>query len=71
MKNYGDIKWVVCQVVYKRNVKCEVILLNILVSVPPHQMLIYDYSGADVLGVVGPLEENAALVMVCEVRGGK
>lgn len=34
-------------------------------------MLLYDKSGADVSGVVGPLEEGAALVLVCEVRGGK
>lgn len=38
---------------------------------PPHQMLLYDKSGADVSGVVGPLEEGSALVLVCEVRGGK
>lgn len=34
-------------------------------------MLLYDKSGADVSGVVGPLEEGSALVLVCEVRGGK
>lgn len=33
-------------------------------------MLLYDKSGADVSGVVGPLEEGSALVLVCEVRGG-
>lgn len=43
----------------------------LFVPVPPHQMLLYDKSGADVSGVVGPLEEGAALVLVCEVRGGK
>ena len=43
----------------------------LFVVVPPHQMLLYDKSGADVSGVVGPLEEGAALVLVCEVRGGK
>lgn len=34
-------------------------------------MLMYDKSGADVSGAVGPLEEGAALVLICEVRGGK
>lgn len=40
-------------------------------SVPPHQMLLYDKSGADVSGIVGPLEEGSAVVLVCEVRGGE
>ncbi|CAH2094650.1 unnamed protein product [Euphydryas editha] len=34
-------------------------------------MLLYDKSGADVSGVVGPLEEGSALVLICEVRGGR
>ena len=34
-------------------------------------MLLYDKSGADVSGIIGPLEEGSALVLVCEVRGGK
>ncbi|XP_053613674.1 hemicentin-2-like isoform X2 [Plodia interpunctella] len=34
-------------------------------------MLLYDKSGADVSGVVGPQEEGSALVLVCEVRGGR
>ncbi|CAB3246037.1 unnamed protein product [Arctia plantaginis] len=45
--------------------------IKLTVIVPPHQMLMYDKSGADVSGVVGPLEEGSALVLVCEVRGGK
>ncbi|CAG4932295.1 unnamed protein product [Parnassius apollo] len=45
--------------------------IRLIVIVPPHQMLLYDKSGADVSGVVGPLEEGSALVLVCEVRGGR
>ncbi|XP_063367552.1 hemicentin-1-like [Cydia amplana] len=45
--------------------------IRLTVIVPPHQMLLYDKSGADVSGVVGPLEEGSALVLVCEVRGGR
>ncbi|XP_060805155.1 synaptogenesis protein syg-2 [Amyelois transitella] len=45
--------------------------IKLTVIVPPHQMLLYDKSGADVSGVVGPLEEGSALVLVCEVRGGR
>ncbi|KAG6452458.1 hypothetical protein O3G_MSEX007644 [Manduca sexta] len=45
--------------------------IRLTVIVPPHQMLLYDKSGADVSGVVGPLEEGAALVLICEVRGGR
>ncbi|XP_026760662.2 neural cell adhesion molecule 1-like [Galleria mellonella] len=45
--------------------------IRLTVIVPPHQMLLYDKSGADVSGVVGPLEEGTALVLVCEVRGGR
>jgi hypothetical protein len=41
------------------------------VSVPPHQILVYDASGRDVAGAVGPLQEDDNLVLVCEVRGGK
>ncbi|CAH2257053.1 jg11927 [Pararge aegeria aegeria] len=40
-------------------------------AVPPHQLILYDKSGRDVSGVVGPLEEGNELVLVCEVRGGK
>lgn len=43
----------------------------LFVSVPPHQLILYDKSGRDVSGVVGPLEESNELVLVCEVRGGK
>ncbi|XP_061721983.1 hemicentin-1-like [Cydia pomonella] len=45
--------------------------IRLTVIVPPHQMLLYDKSGADVSGIVGPLEEGSALVLVCEVRGGR
>ncbi|KAL4709843.1 hypothetical protein ACJJTC_000330 [Scirpophaga incertulas] len=40
-------------------------------AVPPHQLILYDKSGRDVSGVVGPLEEGNELVLVCEVRGGR
>lgn len=39
--------------------------------VPPHQILVYDASGRDVAGTVGPLLEGESLVVTCEVRGGK
>lgn len=38
---------------------------------PPHQILVYDASGRDVSGTVGPLYEGDSLVLSCEVRGGK
>ncbi|KAJ9592081.1 hypothetical protein L9F63_001390, partial [Diploptera punctata] len=39
---------------------------------PPHQLLIYENSGRDVVApVVGPLTEGSDLVLTCEVRGGK
>ncbi|ENN77488.1 hypothetical protein YQE_06015, partial [Dendroctonus ponderosae] len=41
------------------------------VTVPPHQIMIYDNMGRNVSGVVGPLEEGSKLVLTCEVRGGK
>lgn len=41
------------------------------ISVPPHQILVYDASGRDVSGAVGPLYEGDSLVLSCEVRGGK
>lgn len=40
-------------------------------SVPPHQILVYDASGRDVAGAVGPLLEDDSLVLTCEVRGGE
>lgn len=43
----------------------------LIVSVPPHQILVYDASGRDVSGTVGPLYEGDSLVLSCEVRGGK
>lgn len=42
-----------------------------MISVPPHQLLIYDNSGREVTDTVGPLEEGSNLVLTCEVRGGK
>ncbi|OWR54783.1 turtle protein A, partial [Danaus plexippus plexippus] len=44
--------------------------IRLSVIVPPHQLILYDKSGRDVSGVVGPLEEGNELVLVCEVRGG-
>lgn len=40
-------------------------------TVPPHQILVYDASGRDVAGSVGPLLEDNNLVLTCEVRGGE
>uniref|UniRef100_A0A336MVY2 CSON007912 protein n=1 Tax=Culicoides sonorensis TaxID=179676 RepID=A0A336MVY2_CULSO len=45
--------------------------INLTVIVPPHQILVYDESGRDVAGVVGPLLEGDNLVLTCEVRGGR
>ncbi|XP_061384516.1 protein turtle homolog B-like isoform X2 [Danaus plexippus] len=45
--------------------------IRLIVIVPPHQMLLYDKSGGDISGVFGPVEEGSALVLICEVRGGK
>ncbi|XP_018321411.1 hemicentin-1 isoform X2 [Agrilus planipennis] len=45
--------------------------INLTVIVPPHQILIYDNSGRDVAGEIGPLEEGSDLVLTCEVRGGR
>lgn len=42
-----------------------------LPAVPPHQILVYDASGRDVAGAVGPLLEGDNIVLTCEVRGGK
>lgn len=42
-----------------------------LSAVPPHQILVYDASGRDVAGAVGPLLEGDNIVLTCEVRGGK
>lgn len=47
------------------------LMFILFVAVPPHQLILYDKSGRDVSGVVGPLEEGNELVLVCEVRGGK
>lgn len=46
-------------------------MLNFFFPVPPHQILVYDASGRDVAGTVGPLLEGDSLVVTCEVRGGK
>ncbi|XP_013192090.2 hemicentin-1 [Amyelois transitella] len=45
--------------------------IRLSVIVPPHQLILYDKSGRDVSGIVGPLEEGNELVLVCEVRGGR
>ncbi|XP_070492638.1 uncharacterized protein side-III isoform X2 [Chironomus tepperi] len=45
--------------------------INLTVIVPPHQILVYDASGRDVAGSVGPLLEDNNLVLTCEVRGGR
>ncbi|XP_013170499.1 PREDICTED: neural cell adhesion molecule 1-like [Papilio xuthus] len=45
--------------------------IRLTVIVPPHQLILYDKSGRDVSGVVGPLEEGNELVLICEVRGVK
>ncbi|CAH0552052.1 unnamed protein product [Brassicogethes aeneus] len=45
--------------------------INLTVIVPPHQLLLYDNSGRDISGIVGPLEEGSDLVLTCEVRGGR
>ncbi|CAH2045584.1 unnamed protein product, partial [Iphiclides podalirius] len=45
--------------------------IRLSVIVPPHQLILYDKSGRDVSGVVGPLEEDNELVLICEVRGGR
>lgn len=34
-------------------------------------LVLYDNSGREVTGTVGPLEEGTDLVLTCEVRGGK
>uniref|UniRef100_A0A182NL76 Ig-like domain-containing protein n=1 Tax=Anopheles dirus TaxID=7168 RepID=A0A182NL76_9DIPT len=43
--------------------------INLTVTVPPHQILVYDASGLDVTGAIGPLQEDDNLVLTCEVRG--
>ncbi|XP_065092407.1 uncharacterized protein LOC135713230 [Ochlerotatus camptorhynchus] len=45
--------------------------INLTVTVPPHQILVYDASGRDVAGAIGPLQEDDNLILTCEVRGGK
>ncbi|XP_055585005.1 hemicentin-2-like [Uranotaenia lowii] len=45
--------------------------INLTVTVPPHQILVYDASGRDVAGAIGPLQEDDNLVLTCEVRGGR
>ncbi|XP_072929973.1 neural cell adhesion molecule 1-like [Epargyreus clarus] len=45
--------------------------IRLAVIVPPHQLILYDKSGRDISGVVGPLEEGNELVLICEVRGGR
>ncbi|KAJ8674361.1 hypothetical protein QAD02_005623 [Eretmocerus hayati] len=45
--------------------------VNLTVIVPPHSLLIYDSSGAQVKSVVGPYEVGKRFNLTCEVRGGK
>ncbi|XP_014228892.1 hemicentin-2-like [Trichogramma pretiosum] len=45
--------------------------VNLTVIVPPHQLLIYDSSGAQVKTTVGPYEVGQQFSLTCEVRGGK
>ncbi|XP_062702021.1 uncharacterized protein LOC115257156 isoform X3 [Aedes albopictus] len=45
--------------------------INLTVTVPPHQILVYDASGRDVAGAIGPLQEDENLILTCEVRGGR
>ncbi|XP_049303041.1 uncharacterized protein LOC105233944 isoform X1 [Bactrocera dorsalis] len=45
--------------------------INLTVTVPPHQIMVYDASGRDVAGAVGPLLEGDNIVLTCEVRGGR
>lgn len=45
-------------------------IYNLCLSVPPHQLLLYDNSGREITGMVGPLEEGSDLILTCEVRGG-
>lgn len=56
---------------YVENISLEFSSVFIDVSVPPHQILVYDASGRDVAGSVGPLLEDNNLVLTCEVRGGE
>lgn len=50
---------------------CSFLLLFQPTLVPPHQILVYDASGRDVAGAVGPLLEGDNIVLTCEVRGGE
>ncbi|XP_049827680.1 neural cell adhesion molecule 1-like isoform X2 [Schistocerca gregaria] len=45
--------------------------VNLTVIVPPHQLLVYDSSGREVVGAVSGLLEGNDLVLTCEVRGGR
>lgn len=45
--------------------------IKLVLQVPPHQILVYDASGRDVAGAVGPLLEGDNIVLTCEVRGGE
>ncbi|XP_011496535.1 PREDICTED: cell surface glycoprotein MUC18 [Ceratosolen solmsi marchali] len=45
--------------------------VNLTVIVPPHQLLIYNSSGAQVKAVIGPYEVGMQFSLICEVRGGK
>ncbi|XP_078035253.1 sidestep III isoform X2 [Augochlora pura] len=45
--------------------------VNLTVIVPPHQLLIYNSSGAEVESTVGPSQVGVEFKLSCEVRGGK
>ncbi|KAJ8925413.1 hypothetical protein NQ315_009245, partial [Exocentrus adspersus] len=45
--------------------------INLTVIVPPYQLLLYDNSGRNVSGAIGPLVEGSDLILKCEVRGGR
>ncbi|XP_024081839.1 hemicentin-1-like [Cimex lectularius] len=38
---------------------------------PPHQLLVFDNSGRELVNSVGPLTEDSDLHLTCEVRGGE
>ncbi|XP_065222529.1 synaptogenesis protein syg-2-like isoform X2 [Planococcus citri] len=59
-----------CRVDY-RNAPTKNFQIHLTVIVPPHQIILYDNSGREVQNIVGPLQENADMTLVCEVRGGK
>ncbi|XP_014218538.1 synaptogenesis protein syg-2-like isoform X2 [Copidosoma floridanum] len=45
--------------------------VNLTVIVPPHQLLVFDNSGAQLKSIVGPYRVGDQFSVKCEVRGGK